>query len=139
MGLWQGWTMATYVGIKLPLVILATLILNGLLNGMLAMVLGSGIKFKQSLQFLLSGFALMSIILLSLSPVTFFVALHAPLPSNPGASQWHSTTLLAHTLIIAYAGITSHHALFHPPLARPHDKRKRPRTKQDNGGLVFNF
>ena len=111
MGLWQGWEMATYVGIKLPLVIFATLLVNGMINGMLAMVLGSGIGFRQSLQFLLAGFALMSIILLSLSPITFFMALHAPAPTDAGAQQWHSVTLLTHTFMIAYAGIVSHQSL----------------------------
>lgn len=111
MGLWQGWKMASYVGIKLPLVIFATLIINGMINGMLAMVLGSGIGFRQSIQFLLAGFALMSIILASLSPITFLMALHAPDPSDIGAKQWHSVTLLTHTFLIAYAGITSHRSL----------------------------
>ncbi len=111
MGLWQGWEMATYVGLKLPLVIIATLVINGMINGMLAMVLGSGIGVRQSLQFLLAGFALMSIILLALSPITFFMALHAPDPSDSGAKQWHSITLLTHTFMIAYAGIVSHRSL----------------------------
>lgn len=111
MGLWQGWEMAAYVGIKLPLVIFATLLINGMINGMLAMALGSGIGFRQSVQFLLAGFALMSIILLSLSPITFVMSLHAPAPSDPGAKQWHSVTLLTHTLMIAYAGIVSHRSL----------------------------
>lgn len=111
MGLWQGWEMASYVGIKLPLVIFATLLINGVINGMLAMVLGSGIGFRQSLQFLLAGFALMSIILASLSPITFFMALHAPGPNDEGAAQWHSVTLLTHTFLVAYAGIISHRSL----------------------------
>ncbi|BDS04965.1 hypothetical protein NT6N_00050 [Oceaniferula spumae] len=111
LGLWQGWEMASYVAIKLPLVIFATLLVNGLINGMLAMVLGSGISIRQSLQFLLAGFALMSIILASLSPITFFMALQAPEPHEPGAQQWHSTILLSHTFLIAYAGIIAHRSL----------------------------
>lgn len=111
MGLWQGWEMASYVGIKLPLVIFATLLVNGMINGMLAMVLGSGIGFRQSVQFLLAGFALMAIILLSLSPITFLMALHAPAPEDAGAKHWHSVTLLTHTFVVAYAGITSHRSL----------------------------
>ncbi|NWK57062.1 hypothetical protein HW115_15675 [Verrucomicrobiaceae bacterium N1E253] len=111
MGLWQGWEMASYVGIKLPLLIFATLMLNGMLNGMLAMALSSGIGFRQSIQFLLAGFALMAIILGSLSPITFMMALHAPAPEDIGAKQWHSVTLLSHTLLIAYAGVISHRSL----------------------------
>lgn len=111
MGLWRGEMMATYVGIKFPLVIFATLLLNGAINGMLAMALGSGISFRQSFQFLLAGFALMSIILLSLSPVALFILFHAPGPDDPGASQRHSMILLCHTFMIAYAGIISHRSL----------------------------
>lgn len=111
MGLWQGWEMASYVSIKLPLAIFATLLINGMINGMLAMVLGSGIGFRESVQFLLAGFGLMSVILASLSPITFFMSLHAPSPNDSGANQWHSITLLTHTLMIAYAGIVSHRSL----------------------------
>ncbi|MDB4054872.1 hypothetical protein N9496_02645 [Akkermansiaceae bacterium] len=111
MGMWQGWTMATYVAIKFPLVILATLLVNGMINGMLAMALGSGIAFRQSFQFLLAGFALMSIVLLSLSPVALFFVFHAAEPTGPGAGQLHSIILLSHTLMIAYAGIVSHSSL----------------------------
>ena len=111
MGMWQGWTMATYVAIKFPLVILATLLVNGMINGMLAMALGSGIGFRQSFQFLLAGFALMSIVLLSLSPVALFFVFHAAEPTDPGAGQLHSIILLSHTLMIAYAGIVSHSSL----------------------------
>ena len=52
MGMWQGWTMATYVAIKFPLVILATLLVNGMINGMLAWhwevasVLGKAFSFS---------------------------------------------------------------------------------------------
>lgn len=111
MGIWQGWTMATYVAIKLPLVIFATLIVNGLINGMLAMAIGSGISFRQSFQFLLAGFALMSLILLSLSPIALFVVYHAPEATSIHASQSHDLIMLSHTLMIAYAGIISHRSL----------------------------
>jgi len=111
MGLWKGWEMAAYVGIKLPLVIFATLLVNGMINGMLAMVLGSGIGFRQSIQFLLTGFALMSVILAALSPVTFYMATTAPAPDSLTGSQSHSIILLTHTFLIAYAGIISHRSL----------------------------
>lgn len=111
MGLWRGGIMATYVGIKFPLVIFTTLIINGAINSMLAMVLVSGISFRQSFQFLLAGFALMSIILLSLSPITLFVILHAAGQEQPEAQLMHNIILLCHTSMIAYAGIVSHRSL----------------------------
>ncbi|SHJ69128.1 hypothetical protein SAMN02745181_2364 [Rubritalea squalenifaciens DSM 18772] len=111
MGLWQGWEMAAYVAIKLPLLIFFTLIVNGLINGFLAQVLDSGVSMRQSLQFLLSGFACMAIILGSLSPITIGMALQAPEPEAPNAQQYHSIILLTHVCLIAYAGIVSHLSL----------------------------
>jgi hypothetical protein len=111
VGLWRGWEMAAYVSIKLPAAVLLTLLVNGLLNGMLGLVLGSGIGFRQSLQFLLAGFAIMSLILGALSPVTFFLAFNTPPADHPDASSWHALTLLSHTLAIALAGIISHRKL----------------------------
>ena len=55
--------MGFYVAIKLPFAVLLTLVVNGVLNGMLGLALGSGIGFRQSWQFLLVGFAIMSVIL----------------------------------------------------------------------------
>lgn len=111
MGIWHGAEMASYVALKLPLLILSILVINGIINGMLAMVLGSGIGFRHSIQFLLTGFALMSIILLSLSPIVIYIVLQAPSPTSPNAKDWHSMSMLIHTAVIAYAGVTSHRSL----------------------------
>lgn len=111
VGLWRGWEMAAYVASKLPAAILLTLVVNGLLNGMLGLALGSGIGFRQSLQFLLSAFAIMSVTLGALSPVTFFLALNTPPPTDPRAGDWHSLTLLTHTGAIAVAGVIAHRKL----------------------------
>ena len=111
VGLWRGWEMAAYVAIKLPAAIILTLCVNGILNGMLGLALGSGIGFRQSLQFLLAGFAIMSITLGALSPVTFFLALNTPPHTDPAARDWHALTLLTHTIAIAIAGIIAHRKL----------------------------
>ena len=111
MGLWRGWEMAAYVAIKLPAAILLTLLVNALLNGMIGLVLGSGIGFRQSLQFLLSGFAIMSLILGALSPVTFFQALNTPPFDDSAGRSWHAVTLLTHTAAVAFAGIAAQRKL----------------------------
>lgn len=41
--------MALYVGIKMPLLIFLTLTVNWLLKGLLALLLGSGLSFRQTL------------------------------------------------------------------------------------------
>ncbi|MGJ8671947.1 hypothetical protein [Rubritalea sp.] len=111
MGFWHGWGMASYVALKLPLLIFCTLAVNGLINGLLAQVLNSGISMRQSVQFLLTGFATMSIILGSLSPITIAMAAHAPATSDLAAEDFHAAILLSHTLIIAYTGIVAHLSL----------------------------
>lgn len=111
MGLWQGWEMALYAGIKFPLVVIATLIVNAVINSMLAMVLGSGITIRQTLQFLFSAFAICAIILGSLSPIMIGMALQGPALGSDGASNFYSNTLVSHVLLISYAGIVSHSML----------------------------
>lgn len=111
MGLWQGWEMASYAGIKFPLVVIATLTVNALINGMFAMVLGSGINFRQSMQFLFTAFAICSLILGALSPITIGMALQGPSTEDASAQSFHSITLLTHVFMISYAGIVSHSML----------------------------
>lgn len=111
MGLWQGWQMASYAAIKFPLVVIATLCVNAVLNAMLAMVLDSGISTRQSLQFLFTAFAICALILGSLSPITIGMALQGPATSGMEAKSFHSATLLTHVFMISYAGIVSHSML----------------------------
>lgn len=111
MGLWQGWEMASYAGLKFPLVVVATLTMNALINGMFAMVLGSGISFRQSMQFLFTAFAICSLILGALSPITIGMALQGPHTEGADARTFHSITLLTHVFMISYAGIVSHSIL----------------------------
>lgn len=111
MGLWQGWEMASYAGIKFPLVVIATLAVNAMINGMLAMVLGSGISMRQSMQFLFTAFAICALILGALSPITIGMALQGPSTAGSDARTFHSITLLTHVFMISYAGIVSHSML----------------------------
>lgn len=107
VGFWRDPVMGGYVAVKLPLLVALTLGCNGLLNGLLGLLLGTGLGFRQSLLALLSSFALAALILGSLAPVTFFLAWNAPLPSAPGAANAHATYLVAHTALIGFAGITA--------------------------------
>ena len=108
IGYRNGWEMAAWVALKLPAIIFLTLLVNGLLNGMIGLILGSGIGFRQSLQFLLTGFAIMSVIVGALSPVTLFATLNMPAPGAENSLEWHALNLLLHTSIIAFAGTLAH-------------------------------
>ena len=107
IGLWRDPRMAVYVGVKLPLLIFLTLIVNGLLNGMLAQVLESKLSFRQTILGCLMSFAVFALILGSISPLVAFMVWNSPEAGEAGASQSHATILLANVLIIAVAGIVS--------------------------------
>src|ERR1700757_4684193 len=68
MGYWRAPQQALFTAIKLPLIILLTTLGTGLLNGMLAPLLGLNINFRQSLQAVLMSFMISGAILGSFSP-----------------------------------------------------------------------
>lgn len=107
IGYWRAPLMGAYVAVKFPLLVALTLGCNGLLNGLLGILLGTGLGFRQSLLALLSAFAIAALILGSLAPVTFFLAWNAPAADAPGANAAHSAYLLTHTVLIGIAGITA--------------------------------
>ena len=115
-GFWRSPVMGCYVAVKMPLLVACTLGCNGILNGLLGLLLG-GIGFRQSLLALLSAFASTALILGSLAPVTLMLALNAPPPDSPYAESAHAAYLLFHVLLVAIAGIAGtlslHRILLH--------------------------
>lgn len=116
LGLWRAPLMGGFVAAKLPLLIFLTLLTNGILNGMLAQLLGSGLGFRQTMLAMLMSFACFSLITGALSPVALMMALDAPPPGTPGGPDAYRLILLVHVAIIAFAGITAHRRLY-PVLA----------------------
>ena len=108
MGSWREPLQSLYTGIKLPLAILLTTLGNGLLNGMLAPLLGLNVTLRQSLALVLFGFAVTALILGALSPVAWFLVWNTP--PLTGATRLSSPEYgflqLALAIFIAAAGIT---------------------------------
>jgi hypothetical protein len=107
MGCWRDPWQALYTGIKLPLVILLTTLGNGLLNGMLAPLLGLNLGFRQALVLVLISFAIASLVLGALSPVAFFVVWNTP-PLTAGtrlSSPEYGVLQLTLAVFIAFAGV----------------------------------
>lgn len=107
IGIWNGPEQALYVAVKLPLAILLTLGVNGLLNGLLAILLGVKLGFRQTTLALLAAFALFSLILASLSPIAFGMGFDAPPPDSPEGPVTHRRLILFHVVVIAFAGLVS--------------------------------
>jgi hypothetical protein len=107
MGSWSSALQAVFTGIKLPLVILLTTAGNGLLNGMLAPLLGLDISFRQSLAVVLMTFGIAAAVLGALSPVAlFFVWNASPLAATTGmTSPEYQAMQLALAVFVAFAGV----------------------------------
>jgi hypothetical protein len=107
IGSWSSPLQSLYAGIKLPLIILLTTLGNGLLNGMLAPLLGLNATFRQSLLVVLMTFAVASLILGALSPVAWFVIWNTP-PLAAGTrvfSPEYGFLQLTLAVFVACAGI----------------------------------
>lgn len=97
--------MGAYVSIKLPLAIFGVVGINGMLNGVLAQLLGTGLGFRQTLMMILASFALFALIVGSVAPISFFASLNLPGAETADAGQWHGVVLVFHTGVIAFAGL----------------------------------
>ena len=118
MGSWWAPLQACYVAIKLPLLILLTTLGNGLLNGMLAPLLGLNISFRQSLTAVLVSFAYAALILGAFSPIAMFVVWNTPALNGTTliSSPEYSFLQLTLVVFIGFAGIVGNVRLL--PLLR---------------------
>ncbi|MGH8092727.1 MAG: hypothetical protein ACREIF_04575 [Chthoniobacterales bacterium] len=112
VGLWRAPLQACCTALKFPLLIFLTCAGNALLNGILAQLLGSGLSFRQTSVAILMSFALTSMILGALSPISLFVLWNTPPLDSRAILLGHSLTLLTHVLFIAGAGVIANHGLF---------------------------
>lgn len=109
VGSWRAPLQSIYTAIKLPLIVLLTSLGNGLLNAMLAPLLGVNLSLRQSLLAVLMSFTIAATILGAFSPLLYFLIWNTP-PLAAGAStntSAHSVVLLCETGIIAFAGIAA--------------------------------
>ncbi|WP_146849213.1 hypothetical protein [Brevifollis gellanilyticus] len=111
LGLWRAPLQGVFVAVKMPLLIFLTLLVNGLINGMLGLLLGSGMSFRQTVVACLMSFAIFSLIVGSFSPLIILWVLDSPPPGQPGGAEWYRIFLLGNTAIIAFAGIVANHKL----------------------------
>ena len=112
VGIWRAPLQAVYVAVKFPLLILLTTLGNGLLNGIIALLIGAKTGFRQSLISVLMSFAIASIILGALSPLILFLVWNAPPMSSESAKQAHTLIILADVAVIAFAGCVANIHLF---------------------------
>jgi hypothetical protein len=112
IGLWRAPLQGLYTAIKFPLLIGLVTLLNGLLNGMLAQLMGARAGFRHSLEAVAASFAIFSLMVGSLAPVTLFVLVNLPPLGAGDALLTHNACLVMHVAIIALAGVTANARLY---------------------------
>ncbi len=96
-----------YTAIKFPLIVFLTTIGNGLLNGMLAPLLGVNISFRQSLLSIYMSFTIAALVLGAFSPLVGFAIWNTP-PLEDGsasAAMIHSGIFVLLFAAMGIAGI----------------------------------
>ena len=107
IGIWRDPLQAVYTAIKVPLIMLLTALGNGLLNGMLAPLLGINISFRQSLLAIFMSFTITAAILGACSPLIYFMVWNFPPldKTNAAANATYGLLLEVLVAVIALAGI----------------------------------
>ncbi len=115
VGAWRAPLQAFYTAVKFPLIILLTALGNGLLNGMLAPLLGTNISFRQSLLAVLMSFTIASVVLGACAPLAWFVIWNSPPyspDSDPASMNTHSFIFVLLAAWMAAAGVAGNIRLF---------------------------
>jgi hypothetical protein len=110
IGWWRSGTQAVYTGLKFPLVILATTVLNTLINALLAPLLGLDLRFRQCFEVVLGTFTTAAAILAAFSPLVVFLVLNVPRlePGTVIPVEAYRGVQLTEVSLIAFAGIVAH-------------------------------
>lgn len=111
-GLWRSGLQSVYTAIKFPLVIFLTCGANGLLNGTLALVMGTGLGFRQSAVAILMSFTVSGLVLVAFAPIMLFLLWNTPPIDSLEGTAGKSITLLAHVGVIAFAGVMGNRRLW---------------------------
>lgn len=112
IGLWRAPLMGLYAGMKLPLLIFLTCLGNGMLNAILAMLMGSGLTFRQTLLCVLFSFSIFSLAVGAMSPVALFLTANMPGVGTPSTDEAYSFLMVIHVCFISYAGVLGNWKLY---------------------------
>jgi len=110
---WRSPRLALYVAVKFPILLLGTTSLVMLLNWLCAVILGSGMSFRQSVALTYTAMGVACWILLGLIPVTAFFTFGVASDGGTDAARrlTHNCLLLTHIALIGCAGVAGNAAL----------------------------
>jgi hypothetical protein len=98
-------------GIKMPLLMFATILASAVANTCLAQVLGAKLSFRQVLNAMTLAFAVASLMLGALSPVIWFLASQAPPVGSAGDDIAYRQILLINSSWVGVCGLAGNASL----------------------------
>lgn len=105
LGWWHGPRLASYVAIKLPLVLILTSTFTMLFAWIAARAVGLSLRFAQVGALTFLGLATASVLMASVTPIAWLFTATALPPPSPAARTSHNVLYLAHTLLIGVSGL----------------------------------
>ena len=110
LGSWHGSTLALYVAVKVPLLLLLTAAITALFNWIVAALHGLPMRFRQIVALSLLPLAIAAVMAASLAPVAWLFTTSLPPPSS-SQQTLHNLLYLTHTLLVAASGLAGTSAL----------------------------
>ncbi|HTU99623.1 MAG TPA: hypothetical protein VMF13_03730 [Luteitalea sp.] len=105
LGWWHGPRLASYVAVKLPLVLLLTSAFTMLFAWVAARAVGLTLRFAQVGALTFLGLATASVLLAALTPIAWLFTATAVPPPTPAARTAHNVLYLTHTVLVGMAGL----------------------------------
>jgi hypothetical protein len=105
LGWWHGPRLASYVAVKLPLVLLLTSTFTMLFAWVAARAVGLTLRFAQVGALTFLGLATASVLLASVTPIAWLFTATAVPPPSPAARTAHNVLYLTHTVLVGMAGL----------------------------------
>lgn len=104
-GLWRAPAQTIYGAVKLPIVLLCVALFTAASSAVLAPMLGARLRPMQSITVILTSLAVTASILGSVAPIAIVLSLSLAPLGGPNDAMIAQSLVLAHTLVIALAGI----------------------------------
>ena len=105
LGWWHGARLASYVAVKLPLVLILTSTFTMLFAWIAARAVGLSLRLAQVGALTFLGLTTASVLLASVTPIAWLFTATALLPPSPGARTAHNVLYLTHTLLVGVSGL----------------------------------
>ena len=114
IGTWRGGWQPLFTAVKIPAILLLTAGGNGLVNALLAPLLGLHLGFRQTTAAVVAGFAIASMVLAAMSPLVWFQLWNLPTSEAEWAARGRAfdTIQFTQVLVIAFAGTTGNVRLY---------------------------